>query len=358
VDRFPLRPYIGYENSGNETTELDRYIAGFNWGDAFGLGLDQQLNYQFATSGDGTSLRAHSGSYLIPLPWRHTLSFFGSYVDTEGRVPPVVDLNGRSYQISGRYTIPLPTHRSPKLSLFHTVGFGFDFKYNENALEFNALQVGQTLYDIDQFVLTYNATQNDELGRTTLNNTFNYSPGNLSSNNEDADFASARALAESQYVYNNLVLERLTRLPADFSLIVRLTLQNSDGNLVPSEQLGFGGYNTIRGYEEREVNTDEGYIITTELRSPTFSLSEITGLKLGVSDQFQILAFWDYGSASNHTPLRGEVDSIELSSIGAGLRFSLGTYASVRFDYGFQLTRSSIDLQYGSRANIGVVVSY
>ena len=79
-DRFSLRSYVGYEDSGNTSTGVDRYLAGFNYGDLFGIG--QQLDYQYTTSGDGESIRAHAGSYIIPLPWHNTLTFFGNYVDT------------------------------------------------------------------------------------------------------------------------------------------------------------------------------------------------------------------------------------------------------------------------------------
>ena len=48
-DRFPLRVYAGYEDSGNQFTGDDRIITGFNYGDLFHLG--QQLSYQF-TSGE------------------------------------------------------------------------------------------------------------------------------------------------------------------------------------------------------------------------------------------------------------------------------------------------------------------
>ena len=47
------------------------------------FGLDQQLNYQYATDAKFDLVHANSASYLIPLPWRHTLMFYGSYV--EGR---------------------------------------------------------------------------------------------------------------------------------------------------------------------------------------------------------------------------------------------------------------------------------
>ncbi len=71
-DRFPARVFAGYEDSGDVETGIDRYFAGFNYGDLFGL--SQQINYQYTTSGTFDSLRAHSGSYVIPLPWQHTLT--------------------------------------------------------------------------------------------------------------------------------------------------------------------------------------------------------------------------------------------------------------------------------------------
>jgi hemolysin activation/secretion protein len=358
-DRFPARFYGGYEDSGNAATGFDRYEAGVNWGDAFHLGLGQQLNYQYTTSGDGESLRAHAGSYVIPLPWRNTLTFFGSYTDTKGLVPPLVSINGRSYQISGRYLIPLPTLRDEDTGLTYkeSVAAGCDYKYNKNALEFGGLPAGGTLYDVDQFVVSYDGALTDPYGQTTLDDQFYDSPGNWGGNNNNATFTAAHSLATSNYIYDTLTLERLTRLPGDWSLILRGTLQFSDANLVPSEQLGFGGYDTIRGYDEREINADEGYIFSTEMRTPSISIGELCGHP-EVRDQLQILGFWDYGAASNHTLLPGEADETPLSSVGAGVRYTINTYTSVRFDYGFQLLRTGFDKDQGSRSDLGIVLSY
>ena len=358
-DRFPARFYAGYEDSGNAATGFDRYEAGLNWGDAFHLGLGQQLNYQYTTSGDGDSLRAQAGSYVIPLPWRNTLTFFGSYTDTKGIVPPLIGVNGRSYQISGRYSVPLPTLRFPTIGVTYkeSVAAGFDYKYNKNALEFGGLPAGGTLYDVDQFVVSYDGALTDPYGQTTLDDQFYDSPGNWGGNNNDMAFAAAHSLASSDYVYTTLTLQRTTRLPDDWSLILRGTLQLSNSNLAPSEQLGFGGYDTVRGYDEREVNADEGYIFSTELRTPAISIGELCGHP-EVHDQLQFLGFWDYGSASNHTLLPGEAYETPLSSVGAGVRYSINTYVSVRFDYGFQLLRTGFDSDQGSRSDLGVVLSY
>jgi hemolysin activation/secretion protein len=357
-DRFPVRFYAAYEDDGNASTGFDRYEAGFNWGDAFQLGLGQQLNYQYTTSGDGTSLRAHAGSYVIPLPWRNTLTFFGSYTDTKGVVPPLVDINGRSYQISGRYVIPLPTFRGASgLTYKESIGAGFDYKYNKDALEFGNLPAGGTLYDVDQFFVGYDGTESDKYGQTTVDEQCYLSPGNWGGNNNDAAFSESHTLATSHYVYDALNLGRVTRLPGDFSLILRATLQFSDANLAPSEQLGFGGFDSIRGYDERDVNADEGYIFSTEVRTPPVSIGELFGHP-EVHDQLQFVGFWDYGAAHNHELLPGEPDEIPLSSVGGGVRYAIGTYLSLRFDYGFQLLSTGLDADHGSRSDLGIVVSY
>jgi len=355
-DRFPVRFYAGYEDSGNAPTGFDRYLAGFNYGDLFGIG--QQANYQYTTSGDGESLRAHAGSYVIPLPWQNTLTFFGSYVTTKGQVPPLIGLNGTSYQISGRYAIPLPEWRISKdIDYKHTFSAGFDYKYNNNSLEFGGAPAPGTLYTVDQFVLGYSGTLTDPYGRLTINDSLYLSPGNWSGNNTDVAFNAATTGATSDYVYNNLVLERLTKLPADWSLVLRGTLQTSNSNLAPSEQLGFGGYDTVRGYDQREVNSDEGYIFTTEVRTPSVSIGEFLGSDV-YKDQLQFLGFWDYGSATPHNPVPGQAYEIPLSSVGFGVRYSINSYVAVRFDYGFQLISTGFDTDHGSRSDLGVVVSY
>jgi hemolysin activation/secretion protein len=355
-DRFPVRAYAGYEDSGNAATGFDRYLAGFNYGDLFGIG--QQINYQYTISGDGESLRAHAGSYVIPLPWHNTLTFFGNYVDTKGEVPPLIGLIGRSYQISGRYTIPLPILTiGSAVNYKHDFSAGFDYKYNNNSLAFGGVTAGDTLYDIDQFVMGYTGTENDPYGQTTINDQLYVSPGNWGGNNNDAAFAATHEGATSGYVYNTLILQRLTKLPDDWTLVLRGTVQTSNANLMPSEQLGFGGYDTVRGYDEREVNTDDGYIFTTEIRTPSISFGEICGSQV-VKDQLQLLAFWDYGAGHDHAPLAGEASEIPLSALGFGVRYSINTYLSLRYDYGFQLLSTGLDNDHGSRSDLGIVVSY
>src|SRR5438876_2769650 len=107
-DRVPFRVYGGYEDSGTRFTGSERLLAGFNWGNAFGV--DNQLNYQYTTDTEFRFVKAHSFSYLAPLPWRHTLTLLGSYVDGKAQFfkGSPTTATGRSYQGSLRYSVPLP----------------------------------------------------------------------------------------------------------------------------------------------------------------------------------------------------------------------------------------------------------
>jgi hemolysin activation/secretion protein len=348
-ERFPLRLYAGYDNDGNPVTGLSREEAGFNWGNAFALG--QQFNFQYTTSGE--DLRAESASYVIPLPWRNTLTFFGSYTETHGAIPPYLGISGRSYQISGRYSVPLPEFGSGPLKYKHNVAAGFDYKYNDNALEFGGLSAGGTLYDVAQFVLSYNGALSDPHGRTTLDFEGYFSPGNWVGNNNDAAFNAAHTLAGSQYTYGTLMLERLNRLPGDWSVVLRGTLQLSDSNLAPSEQLGFGGYDTVRGYSERTTNADEGTITTVEVRTPDLGIGQPLD-----KAEWQLLAFWDQGTAFNHSLLTNEQRETRLSSVGMGLRASVSTYMTLRLDWGLRLLAAGSDSRDGSRCDVSLVASY
>ena len=126
-------------------------------------------------------------------------------------------------------------------------------------------------------------------GKTTFGLQGYFSPGGVTDLKSDAAFDDARKLAEAQYAYARFNLERATRLPADFSWIVRGIVQVATGNLLASEQLGMGGYATARGYEEREGNGDQGWFVSNELRSPPFSLLSRFSKRITLEEKMQLL---------------------------------------------------------------------
>jgi len=351
-DRFPLRVYAGYEDSGNDLTGNDRFLAGFNYGNLFGL--DQQLSYQFMTGLDYHEFYAHSGTYVIPLPWRHILTFFGSYSSSDSVAGAPITNGGVTWQVSTRYEIPLPDtdHFS------ESVTGGFDFKQTNNDVLFGGTTISNTYADIDQFVLTYQASYLDDYGSTSGSVTGYWSPGKLTPGNNDTDFQGLRAGSRADYLYGQVALDRVTKLPLDFSWTIRTLYQEANANLLPTEELGLGGYDTVRGYEEREANGDNGFLLSNEVATPPVSLGSLFGLT-ALKDQLQFLGFVDYGGTSlNHATPSDTNPNTNLLGVGPGIRYAISPYLSFRFDYGFQLIQTGFGDGEHSRGHVGVVISY
>ena len=67
-------------------------------------------------------------------------------------------------------------------------------------------------------------------------------------------------------------------------------------------QIGIGGFSTVRGYEERQLNTDDGFILNTEIRTPFLPCFPKSWGRKEYSEGLQFLVFLDYGYGRNHTP--------------------------------------------------------
>jgi hemolysin activation/secretion protein len=304
---------------------------------------------------DTNDFYAHSGSYVIPLAWRHTLTFYGAYANSSAEVVAgLLNADGESYSTGFRYAIPFRS----TAHLSHEAFFGYDYKFSQNALIFGGITQPADKTEVSQFNAGYAASLRDSFGGTSLTTTFFYSPGKMTPRNTDGDFNSVSQDSSADYYYGRATLERLTRMPADFSLVASVTGQVSSSNLLVSEQLGAGGYATVRGYDERVANAEQGLMSRVELRTPALSLREMFNIAMP-SDQLQFLGFWDYASLYRHDTPAGLPASYTLSSAGVGLRYSIATNLSVRFDYGWQLQDdASVGGEGDSRGHVGVVLSY
>jgi hemolysin activation/secretion protein len=363
-DRFPLRLYTTTDNTGVPVTGRDRYAVGLNWGNVFGW--DHQLSYQFITSpdlwrtrdrGPGLSnaprFTGHSFTYRAPLPWGDSLDLFGAYVAQVPDLGPDFGQVGHSLQFGGRYTMPLWS----KGAVTQQLQLGFDYKRADSNLAFGGQNVFTSATNVEQFLAIYDGTLSDRYGQTAVENTLVYSPGALSRGNSTAVFqASGVAGAHAGYVFDNAQLTRVTKLPWNASAVLRLTGQFASTELMPSEQIGAGGLDSVRGYDERAASGSDGYLASFELRSPP--LSPLRHL-IGADDQGQLLAFFDYGAVSyKYVQSTSAPRTTELQSAGAGVRYGVGRYLDVRFDYGWQLKRLPGAPHLGNLATLSVTLGY
>jgi hemolysin activation/secretion protein len=326
ADVRPERVYAGYDDSGTEQTGLGRAFAGFNLGNLWGE--DNQLSYQYTRSTDGNLLSADSGSYTLPLPWRDSVSVFGSWARSNSLEENIFNLTGITWQAGLRYTVMLPV--LPGYS--QTLVFGADYKWTNNNLGFGGTQVFSSPSNIAQGVVTYSGTRSDDHGSTRGSLSAYYSPGGLGGLNHDRDFQVQRAGATADYGYLQAAFSRLERLPGDFTAALSGSGQWSSARLLATEQFGLGGEDSVRGYDERIVNGDDGVSAQLELRTPGRHL-------LGpIPDQCQALVFIDAGRDWQHDLQAGETENT-LVSAGPGLRIQVGSHGTIKADYGWQLDR-------------------
>jgi hemolysin activation/secretion protein len=351
-----LLGYLSLENSGNEVLGEERAILGLSWTGPLFLGMDSILSYQFTTNMDGdASLFGHTGVFASYLPWRHQVTILGAYVESSANISQngvVFDNGGENKQVSGRYGIPLPGFGR----FSHEFELGMDFKSSNNGLAFNQVQVFDSTSEIVQYNLGYNIVARDNTGVWRLDSEIVNSPGDNTNKNTDAVFASQRAGATANYTYGQVTLERDQKLVEGWSAYGRIRGQASNANLLASETLGAGGWDTVRGWEERVVSGDSGLIASAELRTPVFYPSTFMGFR-NVEDGAYGLIFYDYGTVSSHTPLPGEQDA-ELGAVGLGFRYNRDNWFSLRVDYGFQVTEEGFEDGESGRWQVGATATF
>lgn len=350
-DRFPLKPYAGYQNTGNIIAGRSRYYAGIDWGNAWGIG--HRINYQWSTADPINNWYAHCGNYIAPLPWRNFLELFGAYVSSKPPEGDDTDLNGDSWQVITRYIIPFRTFEIMK----NNVSISYEFKRTNNFLSFATDQIFDDSIDVSQFVIGYGFDLNYRRGMTSFEVSLYLSPGGMTAFNKDRNFAQERTGATSNYIYGKLRLDQVLNLPNNFSWVLNTLFQQASGKLLPSEEISLGGFATVRGYDENEVIGDNGILIKNELRSP--SLLMLKSKKIPHMIQFLIFVDFGYTYDADQSILNKENEV--LASIGPGVRYAFGDYVSIRFDYGWQLDsimRKVDESQRHSMGHFGLHCSY
>ena len=112
-------------------------------------------------------------------------------------------------------------------------------------------------------------------------------------------------------------------LPHDWQTRIAGNAQYSSDLLIPEEQFGAGGANTVRAYPERIIAGDKGFNTNLELYTPDLGVNYLTNLRA--------LIFWDEGKVYNFVV--GMPSSTEIASYGLGLRMA-GKNANLKLDLG------------------------
>lgn len=113
------------------------------------------------------------------------------------------------------------------------------------------------------------------------------------------------------------------RAKSDWIGSLRLNGQYTKDHIVPSEQIGAGGQMSVRGFNERAIGADKGFVGSLEIYTPE------------IAKHTRLLAFADYAHLSNNKNRANRntiFDSDSIASAGLGVRYSDGQF-SLALDY-------------------------
>lgn len=294
-------------------------------------GIGDRLDFSFAnTNGSNAATLA----YTYPLnPRNGTLNLSLSRSKSEIIEAPfdVLDIQSRSRSYELTYRQPLIQTPTRELAL----GFALTRRENESTLldgrfPFPALgaeEDGGTQVMALRFI--QEGQWRDRRQVLGLRSQFNIGIGGLLGSTLHSDQPDSRFLTwQGQVQWARL-------LAKDLLLLLRTDVQVADRALLPSEQLGLGGFGSIRGYRQDVLLTDNGVSAAAELRLPLWRLGG-EGDGLQSNWVLQAVPFVEMGRGWNHgrSP---QPEQQTLASLGLGLRIARGDRFSARLDWGIPL---------------------
>lgn len=334
-DKKGWKVLTGVENTGNNPIGTTRIFAGVNVNNF--IFNDHTLTLKGTTAQSYKDYQSYKGEYVALLPWRNTLKVTGSYSASES---PLKDR--QSFEATTRYAIPQWFGSNIWVDQI-TYEVGADFKGSNTNIfsEDDPAYTKKELAFIGQFAAGVNTVRARSGNKLTAGLDLIGSPARMLPHQTDADFDNLRQGSRPQYLYSKLSMTFDQKLMNDWSLFVQGRGQFAFANLIPSEQFSLGGYNTVRGYDEKVVNGDHAVCGNLEIRTPEFTVAGIWMPKFG--DKLNFLGFVDGGYAWYREKVGETPVTQALASFGPGMRYSVASYFTSRLDLGFPLTKVEKD---------------
>ncbi len=326
-DEKPWKVFTSLDNTGTPETGRTRLGVGYQHANLFNR--DHVVTVQYITSVEKSDkVSIYGFGYRLPLyEQADALDFYAGYSDVNsGTIAGLFNVSGKGTILGGRYT-----HNFTKNSAFeHKLAFGLDYRAYENNVDANGIDLG-TDVTVHPLNLTWSSHWK---GNTTQAGGYAIWLANLpgGSKGSDSDFAATRFGAQADYQLIRLGGNISQEIADDWQLRLALDTQYTHEPLVPGEQFGIGGQDSVRGFDERSISADRGWRTSLELFTP--DLGNQTGLP---DARLRFSAFVEGGHTHRIDALPGEVINEGIASAGLGMRFGLGKALSVRLDYGHVL---------------------
>ncbi len=322
-DDKPWRGFLTIDNTG--TGETGYYRAGIGLQHSNLFNRDHTLTAQYITSPtEPSKVSIYGVGYRIPFyDLNSSLDLIAGYSDVDsGTVQGLFNVSGAGTIAIARWNYLLPRWSE----LEQKLAFGLDYREFQNDVVFAGTQIVPDI-TIHPASLTYSGLRRYAAVELSF---FASGSTNIPGANDGDDlaFQLTRPGASEHYTIFRGGFNYVRQFKNEWQTRVGLNGQYTKDLLVPGEQYGLGGPDTVRGYLLREVANDRGYSGQAELYTPDIARH------LEAPDELRVrfLAFYDYGSLKRNDPLPGEIDHSVLASTGVGLRLSYAKSVSLRFD--------------------------
>jgi hemolysin activation/secretion protein len=356
-DEDPKKWFATLDNTGNKQSGYYRAGLGFQNSNLFGR--DHAITLQYVTSPEKPkTLSIYSVGYHMPfysLGASMDLIYGYSDSDVGATQTPTGPLkfSGRGHVMGMRYN-----HQFDRIGSYdHRLTGAIDYRKYENACSLGVFGpegcgTAAATYNLAPVWLTYTGHINRERSQFSYYATAatNISGG---SKGDTAALGAARFGAKANYFVYRAGMNFMHALEGDWQFRARLDGQYTNEVLVPPEQFGIGGMNSVRGFLERQHADDRGHNASMEIYTPDLAANFNWG-----NWNMRGLGFVDSGRTSRVNPQPSEVVRHGISSWGGGLRLSRDKSFSLRVDVAQILNESPPREKNHWRGTFGAVLSF
>jgi len=367
TDEKPSRISAFADNTGTPATGNLRTGLGYQNANLFNG--DDVLSAQLITSpGHASDVKVFGAGYRVPIyKWTGIVDVLAGYSSvSSGVVQDLFNVSGKGNVFGLRYTQLLGRIDTYE----HRVALGLDYRaYKNNVV--NVISGTSEIPDITvrPVSLTY-LGRFSQVGRD-LSFNVSYSrnipggrdgdqeafTGTLDSNgnlvldaNGNPVRRPQRVGASAKYSIWRAGLAFSQVLPSDFIVRAVANVQQTHDLLIPGEQFGMGGADSVRGYYERETASDKGQRFSLEGYGPDF------GSWIGGDWRARALAFVDAARGRDNPLERGPEN--KLGSFGLGLRANQGKSLAFRLDVARVTKDAGTRVNGDYRAHAAVAYSF
>lgn len=323
TDDRPWRLVGTLDNSGTSATGYWRLGLGYQHTNLFGR--DHTLSLQYITSPDHLGdVAIYGAGYRIPFyDLNSSLDLFAGYSDVNsGTVQGLFAVSGKGSIYGARWNYYLPKWQDIEQKVY----LGLDYRAYQNNVTLAGIGFVPDI-TVHPVSVGYAGLMRLTASEWSFNGSLSRNiPGG--NDGKNSDFQATRFGSNDEYTILRYGTSFVHAFRNEWQARVAYVGQYTRDALVPGEQFGIGGIETVRGYLPREAANDRGYATQLEVYTPNFAAAA------GLNDKWRtrLVGFYDFGAVSRNKVLPGEQAGKYLASAGVGLRMSFSKSVNLRLD--------------------------